>query len=124
MAYTAPTITGSSAALADLKGGASGHLEKLIGANTFTANQTSMIRAFKNGNGQDVYNRYVAAIRNYIEGDPVAQASAKQYVLDFNVVMAALSAMAAEAGVLVDANAGTLTTVAWGAGLRKSIRSI
>ena len=48
MAYTSPSITASGTTFAQLQaGGASGVLERLIAANSFTARQVALLRAIK-----------------------------------------------------------------------------
>lgn len=123
MAYTAPTITGSSATFSQLlKNGVSGHVKLLIAANTFTAAQASILRAMTGGFADRAMQRYISAVRDYMQGDPTSQAASIQIILDFNTVFAALSAQAAELGVLVTANPGTLSTKANGVGHQQAYR--
>jgi len=65
-----------------------------------------LIRSAKDGNLEDVFRYYARAIRNFVEGDPLSFQGAVEKLHHAHTVFAMLDTMAAEAGVLVDANPG------------------
>jgi len=67
-----------------------------------------LIRSAKDGNLEDVFRYYGRVIRAFIEGDPITFMSAIEKLRHAHTVFALLATMCAEAGTLIDANAGTL----------------
>jgi hypothetical protein len=120
MSYTAPSITASGTTFAQMvSSGASGHLERIITANSFSAEQIRLLRAVKVGRLDIIYQKLAQFIRTWDEGDPIANTTAaKARLTDLHTVFAVLNTLCTEAGVLIDGNAGTLGTAATGIGGR------
>jgi hypothetical protein len=82
-----------------------------------------LIRAAKTGNLQDVYRLANSVVKNFGEGDPLGFPLAIAKLRDAHLVFALLAEACAEAGTLIDANPGTLATVATPIGNRKPVRT-
>jgi hypothetical protein len=110
MSYTGPTITASSGTFAQLKtGGLKQQLELLIAANSgLTQGQINQIRALLKVDGVSPILRAAGHIDNWLHGDPVADATVAQQVLDYATVFATLATALNEVGTLLDANKGTV----------------
>jgi hypothetical protein len=109
--YTPPTITASGTTFAQLRaGGASGHLERLIAAQSppLSGRMLSLCRAPKSGNLQFVYNQVRTVLEEFID--------VKANLVQLQTVMAMLNTLCTEAGVLIDANPGTLGRTVNGVG--------
>ncbi len=125
MAYTAPSVTASSGTFAQLQaGGLAGQVELLITANSgLTARQITLARAARAGQFEDTVRAGARLVDTFLRGDPIALAEAKQDLLDVAWAVSLLKAAVDEIGVLIDANAGTLTTKATGIGDRQGVRT-
>jgi hypothetical protein len=112
LAYTPPAITASGTTFAQWQTfGLVGHLEKLIAANTFTANQVIGLRYAETGKLQIVFDNARNLIEGYLRGEPMDNATAAQKLLDRAVMFSALATLMNEAGTLMAANQGTLSAM-------------
>jgi hypothetical protein len=92
--------------------------------NGATQNQAlSLLRAGKDGNLEDVYRFLRGVITRFNQGEPVNWQGEVQKLRHAHTVFAMLATLCAEAGTLIDANPGTLTTAATGIGNRKAVRT-
>lgn len=126
MAYTNPVVTASGATFAKLQaGGISGHLELLITAQAPPLTQPilTLLRAAKDGNLEDTYRRLRSVVTEYLRGEPVAIVDIEANLKNVHTALAILTTLCAEEGVLIDANQGTLTSVATGPGQRRPKRT-
>jgi hypothetical protein len=71
-------------------------------------NRLRLLRAFKDGNGEDVYRFLRQVIYDFNHGYAMTFNGAVSRLRDAHIVFAMLSTMCSEAGTLIDANAGTL----------------
>ena len=120
MAYTSPTITPSSQTYANLKAkGFGGYIDGLISANSgLTQNQINILRGLvktQAGVGGAVAARQL--VDHWMDGAPITAADMTQRILDLTTSTKAYLAALEEIAVIWDANQGTLTTVADGAGM-------
>jgi hypothetical protein len=92
-------------------------------STTLTVSKISMLRAAKAGNLQPVYKFGSQVANNFIRGEPVTFSLELAKLRDTHIVFAVYAAAFAEAGVLVDANPGTLGTAATGIGGRRAVRT-
>lgn len=118
MAYTSPTISASGATWADLKaGGLSGHLEKIIAANTLSAEATSYVRLVRERQIQRLFDRLQSQLDAFLGGDPVSPPDGSGNLVDldgrladFAAALKAFATAVDEIAALVDANPGTIGT--------------
>ena len=125
MAYTAPTVSASSQTHANLLArGVKGFVQALVAAQSAeTAAQVTLTNQLLYKNQIHlVIERLEDIVEAYTHGDPLAIADVKAALVDLQFAYLAMATAIGEIGVLVDANVGTLTTVATGIG-RKSIRT-
>lgn len=113
MIYTPPVVPPSGTTFAQFQhGGISAMIDRLIGvmiaAGPVTTSQLSMLRAAKQGNLQPVYKNLATLAEEWNAGRPVPAAVTEAKVADLQMVFMALSQLIGEAGVLMDANPGTL----------------
>jgi len=88
-----------------------------------SSKKLELLRSAKDGNLQDVYRFHRTLISDLNAGEPIAFNLAGTKLADVAIVYAVLSTMAAEQGVLIDANPGTLATVQTGIGGRRPVRT-
>lgn len=88
----------------------------LTNSTGLSATKLSLIRSCKNGNMQNLYRFHRNLISMFSSGEPIDFAGLMTKFHDVSVAYAMLATMAAEQGVLLDANAGTLGVVATGIG--------
>jgi hypothetical protein len=110
--YTPPSITASGTTFAQFQtGGISGHLERLIAAQTgLSTKAIEMARAGKQVRFQQVYNRLSAVVEEFNSGRPSSTANVAAAFADLATVFAMLNTLCNEAGTLIAANPGTLHT--------------
>jgi hypothetical protein len=81
------------------------------------------LRAFKDGNGEDAYRFLAKFIQDFNEGDPMSFVAALQKLRHAHAIFLTLATLCNEAGVLLDANAGTLGRSQDGIGNSKGVRT-
>jgi len=82
-----------------------------------------LLRAAKQGRLEDVFLYYAQVVRDFNQGNPLSFPAAVTKLRHCHVVSSVLATMCAEAGVLLDANPGTLATAATGIQGRKMVRT-
>ena len=94
-------------------------------ANTtaLSTKQLELLRAARDGNLQAAFDHAASVYRDFLAGEPIAHDRVLKHMHESHVVFAALKTLFDEAGLLVVSNPGTIGTAAWGAGLRKSVRT-
>ena len=75
-----------------------------------TRMKLELLRSVKNGRPDEITRLAHSAVSDFNEGDPVSFYDAELKLRAINVVFAMLTTLMAEAGVLMDANPGTLKT--------------
>ena len=109
MAYSSPVIVPSATTFAQLKsGGFHGQLTRLANANAFSP----AIRSLILGPLDKVESGIVQVLDAFLHGEPISTADINAKLLVYSTALKAIAAALDEANVLVDANPGTLTTVA------------
>jgi hypothetical protein len=113
MIYTPPVVPASGTTFAQFQhGGLTAMIERLIGVmiagGPVTTSQLSMLRAAKQGNLQPVYKNLATLVEEWNAGRGVPSAVTAAKLSDLQMVFMALSQLCGEAGVLMDANPGTL----------------
>jgi hypothetical protein len=81
------------------------------------------LRGFKYGNGEDAYRTLAKFVQDFNEGDPMIFRAAVQKLRHAHTIFLTLATLCNEAGVLLDANAGTLKSAATGIGARQGVRT-
>jgi hypothetical protein len=82
----------------------------------------SFARAAEKGNLQDVYRAMAEAVRSFNSGRPIASDEVIAKIRDAHVTFALLAQLCAEAGTLADANNGSFSNTADGAGVGTVVR--
>jgi hypothetical protein len=82
-----------------------------------------LTRAAKDGNLEDVFRYLRTVVYDFNRGDPVSFNAAIQKLRHAHAALAMLNTLCSEMGTLIDANAGTLSTVANVIGNRKTLRT-
>jgi hypothetical protein len=88
-----------------------------------TALKLQMLHAAKAGNLETVYKFGATVIKDFLHGDPQAFGQVLNKLRDAHLTFALLAAAFAEIGVLIDANPGSIGTVATFVGNRKQVRT-
>jgi hypothetical protein len=109
MAYTSPTISPSKTTFAQLcSGGFEGQLIRLANANAFPPAVRSLVLSPLEGLRKGI----VHTVDAYLRGDPVTTKDVNAKLLAYATALKAITAALEEINVLVDANPGTIKTVA------------
>lgn len=116
---TAATFACSAAVLANSKAVA----PPATNTTGFSTKTLSLLRAAKRGNLQDVYVFLADVVTNFTSGQNVDFGIEIKKLHDAHVAFLALATICAEIGVLLDANPGTLGSVATGIGNRQVTRT-
>jgi hypothetical protein len=94
-----------------------------VNTTGLTRKKLELLRSFKDGNADEFYLFLRSTITSFNTGQPVSFPEWMTKLHDAHTVLAILSTMVTEAGVLADANNGTLTSIATGIGARKPVRT-
>lgn len=109
MAYLSPSITPSGATFAQLRaGGFQGQLTRLADANALPP----AIRSLVVGPLDRVKVGITHVLDAFLQGDPISTGDVNAKLLAFAMALKVIATALEEANVLVDANPGTLSTVA------------
>lgn len=109
MAYTSPTVNPSNTTFAQLlSGGFTAQLARIADANSFPP----AIRSLMLGDLGAARQGIASSVDAYLHGEPLATADINAKMLAFATALKAVLAALEEINVLIDANPGTLKTVA------------
>jgi hypothetical protein len=127
MTYTPPVLPASGTTFAQFQaGGITAMLDRLIGlviAGGTTPTRISLLRAAKQGNLQPVFKKLTTMAAEWNSGHPMPTANVATNLGDLHIVFMALAQCCQEAGVLMDANPGTLSKKATPLNVARDVRT-